>query len=116
MHRGCDVGEPLPPFATTGDRWRRVSEQEPRNEIPQCAIEQYQPGEYAFLRNSCSERGTVMSRVVSVLAAVLMTVASVPLVTSGTAAAAGLDLTCTPPSSARLLFDPPATTSPQTMT
>jgi hypothetical protein len=57
-----------------------------------------------------------MFRIASVLAAVLMAVASVPLVTSGTAAAAGLDLTCTPPSSASLLFDPPATSSPQTMT
>ncbi|MFT7839838.1 hypothetical protein Q5530_27160 [Saccharothrix sp. BKS2] len=56
-----------------------------------------------------------MSRVASVLAAVLMTVASIPLVAPGTAAAVGLDLTCTPPSSASLLFDPPATNSPQTM-
>ncbi|QQQ79199.1 hypothetical protein IOD16_12645 [Saccharothrix sp. 6-C] len=57
-----------------------------------------------------------MSRVASFLAAVLITVASVPLVATGTAGAAGLDLTCTPPSSASLLFDPPATSSPQNMT
>ncbi|WP_367127601.1 hypothetical protein [Saccharothrix sp. HUAS TT1] len=53
-----------------------------------------------------------MSRVASALAALLVLVA---LVTPGTATAAGLDLTCTPPSSASLLFDPPATNSPQTV-
>ncbi|NUT49795.1 MAG: hypothetical protein HOV94_21165 [Saccharothrix sp.] len=57
-----------------------------------------------------------MPRIVSVLAAVLMTFASALLVTSGTAAAAGADITCTPPSSASLLFDPPATNYPQNMT
>lgn len=57
-----------------------------------------------------------MSRVASVLAVVLLTIASVPFASSGTAAAAGLDLTCTPPSSASLKFDPPATNSPQTET
>ncbi|MEU4745880.1 hypothetical protein AB0G02_36200 [Actinosynnema sp. NPDC023658] len=57
-----------------------------------------------------------MSRVVSALAALSIVLALVPFATTGTAAAAGLDLTCTPPSSASLLFDPPATNSPQTET
>ncbi|TQM78764.1 hypothetical protein FHX81_1042 [Saccharothrix saharensis] len=57
-----------------------------------------------------------MSRIVSALVAVLATVASALLSTPGTAAAAGADITCTPPSSASLLFDPPATNYPQDMT
>jgi hypothetical protein len=57
-----------------------------------------------------------MSRIANTLAAVLVTVVSVVFVVPGGASADGLDLTCTPPSSAGLRFDPPATNVPQTET
>jgi hypothetical protein len=57
-----------------------------------------------------------MSRVASVLAAMLVVIASVPFATAG-AATTGLDLlTCTLPSTVSLRFNPPATNSPQTET
>lgn len=58
-----------------------------------------------------------MSRIADTLAALLITVASMTFVAPGNAAAAaGVDLTCTPPSSAGLRFDPPVTNHPQTAT
>jgi hypothetical protein len=53
-----------------------------------------------------------MSRIPNSLAAVLIAVASTAFA-AGSADAVGLDLTCTPPSSASLRFDPPVTSSPQ---
>ncbi|MEU4446480.1 hypothetical protein AB0K14_34525 [Actinosynnema sp. NPDC050801] len=57
-----------------------------------------------------------MSRIANTLVAVLITVASMTVVVPGNAGADGLDLTCKPPSSAGLTFDPPATNTPQTET
>lgn len=53
-----------------------------------------------------------MPRITAALAAVLIAVASLSLGV-GSSAATGTDLTCTPPSSASLTFDPPLTNSPQ---
>jgi hypothetical protein len=54
-----------------------------------------------------------VSRVTATLIALLLiVVGSIPFSTAE-AAAAGTDLTCTPPSSASLRFDPPLTNSPQ---
>ncbi|MDU0290281.1 hypothetical protein [Saccharothrix longispora] len=57
-----------------------------------------------------------MSRIATLLAAALIAAASTTFTVSGSAGAAGLDLTCTPPSSVGLRFDPPATNTPQTQT
>ncbi|XVS60721.1 hypothetical protein ACQPYE_20640 [Actinosynnema sp. CA-299493] len=57
-----------------------------------------------------------MPRIANTLAAVLITVASTAFIAPGNAGADGLDLTCTPPSSAVLRYAPAATNSPQDLT
>ena len=56
-----------------------------------------------------------MSHAIRALIAIVITVASLPIMTA-TGAATGLELTCTPPSSASLTFAPPLTNTPQPVT
>lgn len=56
-----------------------------------------------------------MPRITSVLAAILIAIVSLPFSTA-VSTAVGTGITCTPPSSASLTYNPPLTTSLQTVT